>query len=379
MTFIFSTLLKCTVLITFLLVSTVVAGFSQRTYEKGYIVSASHDTLRGFIDYKNWDISPAEIAFKNFLNAEEKTYTAKDILTFFIEKNKEVYDAHSLSFIPVQPEVVYKQLPFIREEKNVFLQRLWDNGTVFLYVANISEGHKNRFWVKKKGVMTELIHYTFRRYLNNTIYESTISEYAEQLNELTNDAPGFSEPKPSYTATALINYFRNYNRVLGGVTEYIPMQEKATWYIGLSGGLENFNFYNYKKETNPALVASIRVHMPRNFHKAFIKASYSITTGLSIWDYKNEAYVDHKMKSFEVSAGHYIGHAAVQPFWSIGLGIYTLNYETSGVLFPSVGISYKKKIELEITRFMDLLVPVTIEDRKLLLPPRISLSYHFKL
>lgn len=354
-------------------------GFCQRTYEKGYVVFAKQDTVQGFIDYKNWEYSPSEIAFKTSLDQEAKIYTAYDVATFFIEKNRELYDAHQLSYIPIYPDIVYRQLPYNRVLKNLFLQRLWSNGTVFLYNANISEGHKDRFWVKKNGVMTELVHYTFRRQYNNVVYEANISEYEQQLKELTKDATHFSGKKPSYTSQSLVQYLHEYNEALDGTKEYTPVKDKYDWYIGLSGSLETFNFDENSKGNNPTCGTSVRVNLPRNFNNAFIKASYHITTGLSVWNYDKKMYENELLKAFEFSAGYYLGHSSVQPFYSLGLGMYKLKYDVGGVFFPSVGVSYKKKIELEVTRFMDFMSLLGIADKHLLVPPRISLSYHFKL
>ncbi|HEX8460234.1 MAG TPA: hypothetical protein VF623_02345, partial [Segetibacter sp.] len=38
--------------------------FSQRNFQPGYVVTFSSDTVRGFIDYKEWNNTPTEIIFK---------------------------------------------------------------------------------------------------------------------------------------------------------------------------------------------------------------------------------------------------------------------------------------------------------------------------
>ena len=42
--------------------------FSQTNYKPGYVVNLNGDTLRGFVNYQQWDNNPRTIAFKYKVN-----------------------------------------------------------------------------------------------------------------------------------------------------------------------------------------------------------------------------------------------------------------------------------------------------------------------
>src|SRR6185437_5859689 len=41
------------------------SSFAQSNFKPGYVITLKGDTLRGFIDYKEWDKNPVKISFKN--------------------------------------------------------------------------------------------------------------------------------------------------------------------------------------------------------------------------------------------------------------------------------------------------------------------------
>jgi hypothetical protein len=58
---------------------------AQSNYKPGYVVKLKGDTVRGFIDYRNWDSNPSEISFKSTLNDHGKqTFTVDNIKLFSI-------------------------------------------------------------------------------------------------------------------------------------------------------------------------------------------------------------------------------------------------------------------------------------------------------
>lgn len=60
-------------------------SFAQSNYKPGYVVDLKGDTLRGFINYKEWDNNPKSFGFKKELkqpNAE--AFTVKQATTFAV-------------------------------------------------------------------------------------------------------------------------------------------------------------------------------------------------------------------------------------------------------------------------------------------------------
>ena len=63
-------------LIFILLFAVCFSGFSQTNYQKGFIVSNSGDTTRGFINYKEWGKNPEHISFKTSDDADRRRQIA---------------------------------------------------------------------------------------------------------------------------------------------------------------------------------------------------------------------------------------------------------------------------------------------------------------
>ena len=62
-----------------------VFSWAQSNYKPGYVVKLQGDTLRGFINYKEWDKNPKTIQFKKGPdNTDVETFSAKEIAAFSI-------------------------------------------------------------------------------------------------------------------------------------------------------------------------------------------------------------------------------------------------------------------------------------------------------
>ena len=58
---------------------------AQKNYKQGLVVLSNGDTVRGWIDYRNWKINPRVINFKkDSLSEDQKKYTINDLLSFQI-------------------------------------------------------------------------------------------------------------------------------------------------------------------------------------------------------------------------------------------------------------------------------------------------------
>lgn len=56
--------------------------FSQENFVAGYIINQNGDTIRGFVDYRNWGKNPNKVSFRNTINSEIKFYTPLEISAF---------------------------------------------------------------------------------------------------------------------------------------------------------------------------------------------------------------------------------------------------------------------------------------------------------
>ena len=108
-------------------------SFSQQNYLPGFIITTQQDTVQGFINYKNWAISPKKVHFKNKIDSEEISYTASEISKF------EVHDEDYISAV-VEIEISTRNANSLSEgpELNIKID------TVFL--QTILGGSKGLFY-----------------------------------------------------------------------------------------------------------------------------------------------------------------------------------------------------------------------------------------
>ncbi|MDP9048926.1 MAG: hypothetical protein M3N14_12380, partial [Bacteroidota bacterium] len=60
-------------------------SIAQSNYKPGYVITSKGDTLRGFINYQNWDSNPTAIAFKSAQgDRNRQTFTVNDISLFTV-------------------------------------------------------------------------------------------------------------------------------------------------------------------------------------------------------------------------------------------------------------------------------------------------------
>jgi hypothetical protein len=60
-------------------------SYGQSNYKPGLVVTIKGDTVRGFIDHREWENNPANIRFKKALNTSERQYGTGDITYFRID------------------------------------------------------------------------------------------------------------------------------------------------------------------------------------------------------------------------------------------------------------------------------------------------------
>jgi hypothetical protein len=161
---------------------------AQSNYQPGYVVTTAGDTVRGFIDYKDWDSNPEAISFKSSLtDPDKKSFTLNDI-AFFNIANLASYKKYTCSistdFTNTTNLVEGRDTSY--KVATVFLRVLQLGKNLALYTY--ADAQKTRFYIGEAPgyAPAELI---FRRYYDaagtagNTVNENT---YQKQLFALAN-------------------------------------------------------------------------------------------------------------------------------------------------------------------------------------------------
>src|SRR5471030_3192533 len=140
-------------------------SLAQSNYRAGYVVTTSGDTVRGFIDFRNWGANPDEISFKRSIaDGTKKTYGLNDI-TFFSIDGFTAYKKYtckiSMDITDINHIIDGRDTSF--KMATVFLKVL--QGGKYLALYSYADDLKNRFFIGEAPdyTPTEL---TYRLYYN---------------------------------------------------------------------------------------------------------------------------------------------------------------------------------------------------------------------
>jgi len=158
---------------------------AQSNYRPGYVVTLNGDTIRGFIDYQDWDSNPTAISFKAAAtDKDKKSFTLNDISLFNID-GIAAYKKYSCSISTdaTNPNSVIEGRDTSFRIGTVFLKILQTGKNLTLY--SYADDLKTRFYIGEAPdyTPTELV---YRLYLDreatnvpgNTVNENT---YQKQL------------------------------------------------------------------------------------------------------------------------------------------------------------------------------------------------------
>jgi len=165
---------------------------AQSNYKPGYVIDLKGDTIKGFIDYQEWDRNPDTIKFRKTSDGRRFLYGANEIGFFNIDG---VDEYKSFTVRISNAEVDPNKLEYLKDTTfrtaTVFLRVLQQGSKVALY--SYTDKIKSRYYIGESPNFTpkELI---FQTYLNRD-YENvadldrrsrTITEntFQRQLNDV---------------------------------------------------------------------------------------------------------------------------------------------------------------------------------------------------
>jgi hypothetical protein len=137
-------------------------SLAQTNYKPGYVVTLKGDTLRGFIDYREWDSNPDLINFKPAINEKNRKLTPDDI-TFFNVNNLDSYVKYAgpVTMDATDPNHVGSGRDTSSKMAAIFLKVLQKGDRVTLY--SYTDDIKTRFYIKEYADQNpvELIYRTY--------------------------------------------------------------------------------------------------------------------------------------------------------------------------------------------------------------------------
>jgi len=132
----------------FLVLCLPVAAFAQSNYKPGYVVSLNGDTIKGAVDYKEWEKNPKQIMLKS--NAGTMQYTAQNAKAFAVT-GLEYYETHTVSVstdvVDINRFAARSDSDFVKD--TVFLKVLATGKHLKLY--SYTDALKPRYYLAETG------------------------------------------------------------------------------------------------------------------------------------------------------------------------------------------------------------------------------------
>jgi hypothetical protein len=361
----------------------------QKNYLPGIVITQKGDTLRGFIDYLNWEKNPDKISFKAPENTKEIEFNPLSISVFSVRN--EVYvsaivqaeDSHQLEYSPNQiKESDYDPEIKIRMD-TIFLQAMFQ-GTKNLYYSYDKKG-KTQFYIKQYPDFELLM---YKKYLKNNTDKinantsSPVSVYREnkkfigQLTLYLQDCPAIQQQTNmlEYDIKSLENLFKTYYDCKKAEPAYKFTREKTKVDFGVLAGISATNLLmsSSDKETYK-YVANIDYPVSINFSGGLIM-DVVLARNQQRWSVYNELIIS----SFSVSQ-HFEEYINEEYFSTIDTKIgfshlkvnsmlrYKYLVKDKWFLFSNIGLSIGRVIaeENSITINRTFYGPPTVTEKEL--------------
>lgn len=163
------------------------AIFAQSNYHQGYVLKNTGDTLKGYIDYREWERTPKSIQFKE--NESDKNILEFDPQTIkaFGITNMEYYISYTgiISMDKTQFPDIPVGLDTNKMLKTIFLKKVTTGKHLTLYQQK--DDTKSRFFISERnGPITELKYYQYYSDGSNVIesarYKGQLIYYINQFD-----------------------------------------------------------------------------------------------------------------------------------------------------------------------------------------------------
>lgn len=215
---------------------------NSQNFLPGWIIDNSRDTVRGFIDYRQWDKSPLTISFRENENTQKLEYRPSDISGFYVKN--EYYESATID-VDTSPQTLSKldrsRAPnFIRDR--VFLQILISGEkSLALYTDQLE---KANFYIQQDNTYQPLV---YKKYISNpdkqqvgenTEYKGTLNIYLRDCADITSRLSHVT-----YTLNSLVRLFRGYYECTGKSVNLVNERNAAAFEFGITAGASLSSVY----------------------------------------------------------------------------------------------------------------------------------------
>jgi len=261
---------------------------AQSHYKPGYVVTLAGDTLKGFIDYKEWDKTPKNINFKSSLNyGPVESFTVKNAREFTVTGYE-----HFKSFtVRISQDQV--ELSNVKQGADTS----FISGTIFLRLLtigknisllNYTDNIKTRYYILDEGdgLPFELVYRVYYTPENNIILKTDNMyqvqlDYLVQKYQMVNPELERQISNSQYQDADLIKIVQGIN---GATSRQVLSQNRfgIRLYAGLGITNNIMSFTGALKFSGegsifPKISAGLDVLTNKNTQQIFLRAEFSLS------------------------------------------------------------------------------------------------------
>ena len=327
---------KLFILVLILLLGNITYG--QKNFLPGYVINLKGDTIKGLINYRNWDTNPKKIDFKKSADGKIEYITPAGIKEFGVAD--EIYKS---GIAKVDESFYgYAYLTYSEDFKyrvdTAFLQTLVQ-GDKSLYRYKDFNGKEHFLIGQNSGF--ELLH--FKKYLKNEDGQIIISlnnKFIRQLYYYLQDCPGISEKleRIQYTQNSLSNIFYEYYNCKNKKVTFRKKEENSSIDFGVFTGF-SITKLKFKGVNNDDLVNTD--YSPSKDLTFGLFLDYSLPKNLNKWSVYNELlYTSFKTNGEYSENSHSTIYTTLEYAYIKINNMLRYNYPIGGIsLYLNAGMS----------------------------------------
>ena len=252
--------------------------YAKSEYLPGYIIKLSGDTVKGFIEYRNWSVTPTKIIFKQQLESEIiNEYTSADLNGFKVAEEIYVRAIVKIDESKLNADDLDLNSKLVLITDTVFLETMVQGPKGLFYYGTNSA--KAQFYIKQDSIYELLIYKKYKKGQSSNYIEN--KRYLNQLAVYLNDCPDIQKNlrNVTYTKQGLEKLFMQFYNCTNGEITFHKSTEKSSIqsviFAGVSLTKLNFTGKGYQylvladwdNSVNFTGGFSLNLVFPRNFNK----------------------------------------------------------------------------------------------------------------
>jgi len=282
---------------------------SQKNYKRALIIKAAGDTVKGYVNYKEWDENPEFIDFKySVTDAKPNRYTP-DMLRGFEVLGMDKYLSYigNISADKSKFPDLASNLDTTTVHDTVFLQQVYKGQPLSL--LKHTDNIKTRFFITEKNeAPVELMYHQF--YTNSLSIQQLklFHDYLLQLAQKYNTSKGIEARihKADFTEADLYDIVKLINNDhvtktsgTGGSRFYVGIlfNRTTTDFVG-QNPLDGQKAYSYI----PTLNAGIDIFRNKYTQRFFLRADVSLSANMPHFKYQTQGIYSYEYKFKQYTA-----------------------------------------------------------------------------